>query len=310
MTDILVPGMLKPLYWGLESNYGVSPSSALNWACDVVDITPMNDVKQALHHITGSRAYKKSTRGPGDYGFTVKGMARFSATPYFWYNFWARFGLGSTTGTTNRLESFTAQVAVLDSPTTYYNIYNGCKVNKLTLNFPKYGEVVEFEAEVYAQFMESTTSKTLSKLQNVTLGANPTDPATEEITWDTEPAFSIGGLGFSISPRNMKIVVENELTRQYGIRTGVDGKKYPLTRKLSEGRRNITAELSMPLEDMKYVDYKLTNEPVLSLTVWLEEAANYLSLIDGVFMANDFPVLKHDPMDETLKIAFQDIVRA
>jgi hypothetical protein len=298
-------GELGTLSYVNEAAYGTIPVGALTWGCDIEELVPSTDMKANLMRVSSSRSAFEATRGAAEYGFRVKGYSRAAAGAYNWRNLWAYYGLGSLTGLADHLESFTAQAYLDTGATNYYKFYSGCKVNKLTISAEAAGEPWAFDAEIFARWHYQNTSKNVAGLQTVTVGASPDAQTGATLCWNGISYYNIGGGLVAWYPRNIKLTVDNKLQRQNGNVLGDDANYYSVPIGMAEGPRDIILEANLWYEDETWTAAKLAGTEVSAVAIPIGDQT--ISLQDGVLLGNDFPTLKHDLMDENVKIAFETL---
>ena len=297
-------GQMKKFFYKAELTYGLMVATALVWGGEIISLNPAGtDLSPEFITLAGSRSFGDTVSGPKKVGFTLRALSR--RTTHDWTVFWMAYGGGSINGLADALGSFTAQFA---RGTTNYNFYNGCKINKLSIIGEDYGKPVVFEAEVFAQWVNVATSKTLTALQSVTIGADPADITTGIITWDTKLTYNIGGGAVDWYPTTFKLTVDNHLERQMGIRVGADTAKYPVAIGLNEGGRDIILEVKQPAANETWQNAKIAGTAITSVTITIDTLV--ITLSNGVLEANDLGEMKQDLMDETIKMRFKSLAIA
>lgn len=300
-------GNVGYLHYVAESSYGTIPTGVLSWGMDITSFTQTANFNTEEYWIPASRSYNSTTRGPYDIGYTAKGYSRVSTTSATFLNFFALYGMGATNGTTaETIPDFTTQMNEVVSTNNYYSFFPGCKIDKLTISTEGPGMPYVFEIDVLAQYVEKETSKDVTGIQTVTVGANPTAPTGAVLRWNAVSQINLaaGGLA-NWYPKNWKLTIDNHLERQYGHKTGGDAAIYPVTVALNEGIRDITFECELWHEAETYTDAKIANSAVTAITLTIDGAV--LTLNNGYFVADDYPELKHDLMTEPIKIKFKSI---
>jgi hypothetical protein len=302
---VYTSGELRKGYWRNESGgYGVIPTDALLWGCDILRFRPAVDLKQEEYITSGSRSFSDSCRGPYDVGFNIEGYARAVTGGYSWRNFWAVYGLGYDTAMIDHLTSFIFQATKKVGTNYYYNVYNGCKPNMQEIRFDKHGQPLVFGMDAFSQFIIPSTSKNFTGLQTVTVGADPSNETGAMLIWQGDMQINIAAGGLvTFKPKKARFWTEHNLERQYGIKVGDDGSSYPVACALDEGPRRILFEADMPHGNETYVNAKLANSACTALT--LPVGANTITLSDGVFIPNELPTLEHKQMSEKFTVSFK-----
>lgn len=303
-------GEIMPFDYVPEVTYGVTPTSALTWGCETIAIKGATDLKKQFIHLPGSRSFGATMTGMYEVGFNLKGYSRLTSGGYDWRNLWAHFAFGSTSGLSDHLDSLTGQIGVNIASNYAYDFYNGAKINKLTMSSTATEKAILFDADFFAQYMTKKTSKVLTGLQALTVGANPSAITTALVTWTTDPKINIAGGGLTtFRPDSWSLTVDNHLDRRPGNIVGNDTNKYPVCSGLDEGQRDIIFECKLPLEAETYSSAKLAGSAVTSLVLYDIDTWD-ITLANGEFEANDFPELKHQVNDQTLKIRFKSLTIA
>lgn len=299
-------GELKRLYWVAETTYGSIPTGALSWGADCISLKPKINFHNEPHILEGSRSFGEVTRDSYEVGFVVRGIARESTTGYDWRNLWAKYAFGETSGTpalAEHLSSFTAQTGTRRGTASDYNFYNGCKINSLTISSEKPGSLLEFEAEVYAQWITLAESKTISSgMQQKTIGADPSPVTSPVLTWNSALTLNSN----TIHPDSWKFTVTNNLQRRYGIVVGDDSVVYPVAISLEEGIREIVVEMEMPYESTSYQLAKMSDSAV-SMTIPIGGVV--LNLQNGRYIVDDdaMPEYRQDLMTESIRLRFSSL---
>lgn len=309
MSNTYMPGETRRLYYAAESSHGVTPTSALVYAGLIESLQAKVNFKVETHPAPQGRGFAYKTRGAAEVGFLYRFKPQAVSGAYNWKNFWAVYGLGASTGiqdgTTSygRLGSFSALVGRTQGATSYYNLYNGCKVNQAKITAEELGKALMFEAEIFAQYISKGTSKTFTGLQSVVVGADPTIITTNPLTWNNILTANIGGAGAAnIYPKKWSLTINNNLGREPGTRVGADTNKYQLAAlNLSEGKRDITFEMTLPQKDESWVNAKI-DDSTITITIPIDTST--ITLSGGVFAADDLPEMKQDLAEQTVKIYF------
>jgi hypothetical protein len=295
-------GELDALYYIAESVYGTTPTGAQVFGGDLISLKP--DVSLGKQFVVqgSNRSFGTTTKGPYKAGFRAQLYNRSAVS---WRTLFAAYAFGSTTGLADHLGSFSALVGKKVGANYFYNMYNGCKINKLTISSEKPGMPFVFDAEVFAQWVTASTSKTFAGLQAVTMGAYPAEPAKPIDTWLTGIQINLAAGGLAAFPvKSFSLTVDNHLSRQPGLKTGADAKQYPLEagQAINEGERDIIFEYAIDSTNETYTNSKLADQAVTALTIKI--GTYTITLSGGAWEANDLPELKQALMEESGKIRF------
>lgn len=300
-------GELKRWYFVPEATYGVTPTgTALTYGGAILDMKPKVNMAMERHWLGDTQAYTQVSRGPYKAGFDLEYYAHQDSGAYYWYNFAMVYGLGAAGAFTDHLTSFSTQFMKYVNPTYYYDIFNGCKINNLTMRFNKPGQPIVFKADVVAQFVTLGTSKTLSGMQNGTVvGANPTDIATNLLARTGVSQINLGGGGLANwYPTSMELSIGRNLEGVPGTKVGADSVDYPVECvALDEGQRDIMLTADVRYQNTTYKAAKLAGTAITALTI---AAGNQtITLANGDFASDDFPGESQKLRDEPLKMHFK-----
>ena len=298
-----------------EVTYGTTPTDTLTWGCDAVTIKPKVNANKEFHSSQNATygTYTDVTRGGWEIGFALEGLAHAESGTYDWTDFWGVYGWGAATELARHLGSFSAQVGKAVGSSRYYDFYNGCKINKLTIKCDGPGKLIQFGADVMCRWVTQDTDKTFAGLQSVTVGANPSDITTAVLTWTGASTINIAGGGATAwYPRKWELVVDNHLERMMGNMTGADSNQYSVTYALSEGLREITFTCELPYEGETYTAAKLASSAITAIKITIDSTATapkVLTLTTGELMVDgdDWPEYKHELMDEPVRIKFKTL---
>jgi len=301
-------GELSSLNYVAESSYGTIPTGALSWAGDIISFKPSVDYSTEYLYATGSRTYNATARGMVRAGFNVECRARADASPYNWEDFWAVYGLGAESTTATHLGSFTASLHKLVGANYYYNVYNGCKMNKFSIQGTEVGRELVFGADVMSQYLSYSTSQNLTQVQTVTVGANAAEQAGATLRWNSICQINIAGGGLAnFFPKTWKFTCDNHLDSQPGHRAN-GATNYDVPIAIDEGIRELTFEFSIPHGSETYTNAKILDSAITALT--FKVGTKTVTLGTGSLVSNDLPELKHDLMEESVTIKFKTIAIA
>lgn len=306
-----VPGELKPLYGVEESSYGVTPTSTLQYMGELLSATQAIEPNQSVENWSGSRSYAPASCVFERWDPTLKLQVepRVNAASYDWLDGLMKGVLGTMTGTEalGRLPSYSLLVELTQGTTLGLYLMNGAKVNSVALSVDKPGGRVKLDAEVFGQYMKKLgASRTLTGLQALTVGANEAAPTTLPLQWKA-PMNIVAGSSRTIYPQNWKATIKNALTRQGENKVGADGSNYSVTGQIHEGRREITVEAQLYLEDLVILDEMLANQAITSLSTVLN--GDTITFTGGTYIVapDSFPELKNDVMTHNVKMRFDAI---
>lgn len=304
--------------WIAESVYGTTPTSALGWASEYYGIKDDGNLDVLPQYIGGDRGFQTYTRGPFKAGYTLKGVSRvYSASPaYKWTDFFALNAFGAAQALADHLPSFSSVVDIQEvtgSTVHDYFLFNGCKIGKLEIGGTDPGRILTFDATVMARWAQQSATKAFTGLQGVTVGADPSAPASANpLTWSGIMQYNLNAGGLTNwAPRKWKLTIENKLVPMPGNVYGADSVYYPLIAgsTIEEGPREIILEVTLPARDQTWQNAKRSGLPVTAVKIPIDLTApsgyQYINLANGIFKADDFPDYKQDaPNEETVKILF------
>ena len=304
MCDIMAAyttGELKNGQYRDEATWGTMQTGAMTMMGKTRIARPMHDDKHEFVPFAGTRSNFSLNHGPWDKGIYSKIVPLASN----WKNFFLYYGWGSASGVAEHLDSFTAQFDVYNGTTHAYQLLNGCKMNKLEIIGVGPGKMFEFDFEAYSQYAWQQSSKTVSNIQNITLGADGSDPGTSEVIWNGNAQINLGGGGLStFYPQNFKLIVDNKLFREPGIKEAYDGSKYPVAIALHEGVRDIIFEATVISQNQTYHDAMRLKTAVTALTFPID--GETITLSNGHFMPT-YPEYKQEINTEQIRIKFTDV---
>jgi len=302
-------GELKNFYYIPEVTYGTTPTDALTYGGSTIDVKPRFSPEQTWIVQPGSRGFGAVARGVIKTGFSLQYHARVASGAYDWTDLAAVYAFGAAGGLADHLGSFTAQTGVTQAGTTHYHFWNGCKINALTISAEGSGMPLVFDADIWARYPKYSTSKTITGLQGVTVGADPTDITTAVCSWNQTSQINLGGGGLvDWHPQRWSLAVDNHLDLVEGNITGADTLNYAIPYAMSEGERDIIFEATLASENETYSNAKIAGTAVTSLTVDIDDET--ITLANGEFEVGELGPRKQGLMEETVKIRFKSLTIA
>lgn len=310
-------GQIKRPYYTTESSYGVTDTT-LRYLGELIRFKPSTNFSQELHYLQGSRAFGERTIGVKNVGFNLEAYVRrstFTGQIYNWPQFWSTYTLGSETGMADPLPSFSLLIGKAVGSNNYYDLYNGCMIDKLEISCDEVGRIFRFNTDCIAQFVEKSNSKTFTGFQDITLGDDPSTPPTEPATWfgffngDSPMQIDFGdGNGYvDACPKKFSITLANNLEREYGLRWEAQPTQisHALAVNLVPGEAHYSCELTFAHKDEAWSNWKLATQDDMKLRIAID--SKYLILESGYIEASEFPELKQDRLEETVKIYFRTV---
>jgi hypothetical protein len=240
-------------------------------------------------------------------GMTLRGRARAVSGAYDWTKFFAVYGMGATGGLADTLGSFTCQTCKVAGASTFYNFYSGCKINKLQIGSEGPGKDIIFTADIIAQAVAASTTKAITGLQSVTVGADPADITTSLLTWSGISRINVAGGGLANwHPRRWTFSIDNHLEPWPQNKTGADAANYALEAgQLPESDRDITLEVELPHESETYLNANIAKSAITAVTFPIGNKT--LTLTNGRLVGGDSPELKQSLLNETLRFQFKTL---
>lgn len=307
-------GELRPLYGVKETEYGKTPSGALDYLGELLSATPNIEPNQSIEYWSGGRSYAPASCvfERWDPALRVQVQPRVPATGYDWMDGLVEGALGTMNGTEalGRLPSYSMLVELTQGAAIGQYLYNGCKVHTLSLSVDKPGGRVLLDAELHASYISKVgAARAVTGLQALTLGAGAAAPSTPPLQWRA-PTTLVAGSSRAIYPQRLSISIANNLQRQGGSVPGADSAGYSITTALHEGRREITAEVELYLEDLVIMDEMLANQSVASLSTVI--GGQVITLQGGHYIVDggSWPELRHDVMTQTVRMRFSSVAVA
>ena len=292
----ITAGDLSPVTYLIENEYG-TPAGTAQYYADVAEggkFTIQDNSNPYLAWRYGSRSFD-----PADY-VTQQMDAVFNAILETRDTAgWQRIienaaGVGGTAAY-GPLPSRTAQIHVRTAPGAWQGrVYHGCKTDALTIKADAPGSIVQFEETVLASYAENDN---LATPLAVWTGTAPA------VQWLS--GAKIGAT--QIYPQSFSLSISNALGRSY---KPTDGQA--ITGALLEGRREITAEFDLWMEDLANIRASIANGSVDDIELTLGITAPVKITLTGVrWMASgDYSDLVQDKQREVLRFRAAGMVVA
>lgn len=297
---------IKKFYYVPESTYGTTPTTALTWGCELDSFKPSVDWQTEMIRTSG-RDVTDFMDQSAKVSMTLRGRARALSGAYDWTKLFAVYGMGAVGGLTDTLGSFTCQTCKVQGASTLYNFYNGCKISKLQISSDGPGKDIIFTADILAQYVVASTTKAITGLQALTVGADPTDIATSLLTWSGISQINVAAGGLvNWHPRRWTFAIDNHLEPWQQNKTGADSANYALEAgQLPESDRDITLEVELPHESETYLNANIAKSAITAVTFPIGNKT--LTLSNGRIVGGDSPELKQSLLSETLRFQFKTL---
>ena len=304
--DALVTGGLKVGQFLGEDTYGTMKTGQLGYAGDTLDLQPLpgNPFGTTFEHIPGDQVDFFVDEDIFQGGFTRKYRMR---SGEYWKNYCALYGYGSTSGLPSasgqHLGQFTFLDDVYDGTTHAYQVFNGCKFNKLMISGRRPKAAILFEDEVFSQWYQNDSDKNLTGIQTVTLGADAGAVSSDKLIWAGNSQINLAGGGLNDwYLENWKITQNNNLFREPGVKTGGDSNPYYVPMGLNEDGQEVIFEGEVIVKDMTYINAKINKTVVTAITIPIDD--DLITLTGGTFTRDDFPPFSQKSTRERIKVRF------
>lgn len=293
----ITAGDLSPVTYLIENEYG-TPAGTAQYYADVAEggkFTIQDNSNPYLAWRYGSRSFD-----PADY-VTQQMDAAFSAILEVRDALgWDRIieyavGTGGGTAPYGPLPSRTEQIHVRTDRNAWQGrAYHGCKTDSLTIKADAPGSIVQFEESVLASYAED---------DDLLAPLGPWVSGTPAVQWLSGAKIGL----VQVYPQSFSISVSNALGRSYKPTNG-----QAITGALLEGRREITAEFDLWMEDLANIRASIANASVSNIELTLGIAAPVKITLTGVrWMADgDYSDLVQDKQREKLKFRAAGMVAA
>lgn len=273
-------GELNTLYYLKETNYGDTVSSGQEGS--TVSFIPgpytttwqrQDDLHRYRQYLPGSRSYDVNTSVDqgNDVAFSFKGILRSAEgqnDPSGWADPIIRGALGEgnmgiTTSDLGVLPSFSILMGLGSSfkNNQFRMLYNGCKINNMTLSADQPKAVIGCQAEIWSQYAERVIGNNVSELQSFVISAEDVPISSRPVAVQWNSAIVLNNE--QIYPVSWNLTVNNNLGRTVGPKTGKNQQSRLVTRCLGEGKRDITMSMSCWMSDYHKQIQDQLNNPIL-----------------------------------------------
>ena len=262
----ITAGDITPLTYIPENTYGTPSASAPAYYADIAEggrFTPMDSANPYIAYRYGDRSYD-----PADYVLQQKDAGFSAVLEVRDTGGWSRIienaaGVGGTTPL-GKLPSRCEQINVYRSSGEWQGLqYVGCKTDSLTVSADAPGGIVKFEETVLASYSGDYDISTAL--------AWPTSGSA--VQW--MDGMTVGGT--QIYPQAFSFTINNGLQRAYQYQsTGA------ITGALLEGRREITLEAEVWMEDLTNLRASMTVNNPGNIVLILGKTNRYRLTFSGV----------------------------
>jgi hypothetical protein len=251
--------------------------------------------------LPGDRGYGVTQSGPDKNGCTLEFHGRAAAAYGDWRDFIAVYGFGGRDAPAAALGSFTLVVYI--TSTGKYEVYTGCRVNKAVIDAPGPGKLLEFSMQIFAQDHMPEAALAITDIQNVTIGAAPSEPTSSLLFWASNCQVNLGGAGLATQYfKKWTLSVDNHLDRIEGVKVWNDATKHQQTVEIHEGEREITFECTLAMKDSTWDLAKINKTAVTALTIPIDD--DTITLSTGDIIPSDFSDRAQKQGEEKLTIRF------
>lgn len=303
------PGSLKDFQFVAEAQYGVIPTGTMTWGGSTTKYEPMVQRNPDYHVLPGSAFHGAVTEGPYDVSCILGWKDRAASQ---WHDFIAAYGFGGAAAQADVVPDFTLQADVYDAVNSKHewHFHNGCKIVRADINFPQPGKAVEFEVEIWSQWLQkvshASTKDIAGKMQNVTPGADAAAETGSILKWagNSQINLAAGGLADWL-PQNMRLSVSRAMRREYGIKTGADSVAYPVAVALHEGVGGILFTGEVISQNQTYANSKVDGDAVTEITIPLDDET--ITLTNGTWDEPALPAYAQDINRERIAVRFKSL---
>lgn len=293
----ITAGDLSPVTYLIENEYG-TPAGTAQYYADIAEggkFTIQDNNNPYLAWRYGSRSFD-----PADYVTQQRDAAFNAILEARDAQGWQRIivnavGTGGGTAPYGPLPSRTEQIHVRTDRNVWQGRrYYGCKTDSLTIKADAPGSIVQFEENVLASYADDNDLQ--APLESWASG-------TPAVQW-----LSGAKIGTTqIYPQSFSLSISNALGRKYKPTNG-----QAITGALLEGRREITAEFDLWMEDLANIRASIANGSVANIELTLGIAAPVKITLTGVcWMADgDYSDLVQDKQREKLRFRAAGMVVA
>lgn len=115
----------------------------------------------------------------------------------------------------------------------------------------------------------ASTTKAITGLQALTVGADPADITTSLLTWSGISQINVAGGGLANwHPRRWTFAIDNHLEPWQQNKTGADTNNYAVEAgQLPESDRDITLEVELPHESETYLNANIAKSAITAVTL-------------------------------------------
>jgi hypothetical protein len=296
-----MPGDLGMGTFRDEATPGVIQTGVRSWLGSSVRLKNDRDDGATFVILPGDRSYGAVQRGPTKNGCTLEFHGRGASTYGDWRDFIAYYGFGGRNACTAALDTFTLIVYVTSR--AKYEVYTGCKINKVTITAPGPGKLLEFSVQIFAMDHSIETSLVITDIQNITIGAAPTEPSSSLLFWANNCQVNLGGGGLTTQYfQKWELSVDNHLERVEGVKTWYDGTKHQQTVELHEGEREVTFDGSLRLKDQTWDAAKIAGTKITALTIPIDD--DTVTLSNGDIVPTEYTDLQQKAGEDHLIVRF------
>jgi hypothetical protein len=251
--------------------------------------------------LPGDRGFGATQRGPAKNGCTLDFHSRASGSWGDWRDFFAVFGIGGRDAPAATLGTFTLVVYL--ASTSKYEVYTGCKVNRAVITGSAPGRILEFQLQIFAQDHVIESSKALTDVQSVTIGADPSTPTEALLFWATNIKVNLAGAGLvDTFFQRWTFTVDNHLERIEGNKIWFDSTNHQQTVEIHEGEREMIFEGTLKLKDATWDAAKIADSLITALTIPIDN--DTVTLSNGKLVPNQYSDREQKTGEDRIEIHF------
>lgn len=281
---IKVPGSLGGLQYIEEESYGVLPSTDLKYLGFFNTMKDTSDRAVITMQADGNRSFDTSADGIRSAGYSGN-IALFKIeSPYDWTNV-----LTLANNPSGDLPSFSTLVKLASDQ---YVLYNGCKMDSVTLKADAPGSPISADVTVRAMRLNPQQS---TRTGYAGIGAEATGPTKDTIIYNAYPTTNIEGVA-SIPAKSFSVTVSNNLSAQEGIVSNV---ALSAGNGLIPGKCEISAEFTVVSKDMDWDNRKLAGQHGFNISMTI---TGHTITLSGCTLEYEGTSRSQGTYDETIKV--------
>jgi len=284
-----------------EAVAGTIQTGARSWVGSSARLKNDRDGNADVIILPGDRGFGAVQYGPDKNGCTLEFHGKGASTYGDWRDFIGLYGFGSRDGVTASLGTFTLVVYITSR--AKYEVYTGCKINKVTITGVGPGKLLEFSVQIYAQDHSIETALAITDIQAITIGAAPTEPTSSLLFWKNNIQINLAGGGLATKFfQKWSFTLDNHLDRVEGVKTWNNGTFHQQTVEIHEGEREMIFEGSLKLSDGTWDSAKIAHSVITALTIPIDD--DTITLSNGEIMPSEFTDIQQKVGEDQITVKF------